>query len=145
MYEIQKDSNCLSEIRGLSAISRHSIYLPTVGGKHLQFATLPFGLSSAHRLFTKVLAPVLALLIARDLQVTGYLDDHILKDSSHSKLFANIKKLSRLFMPFGWIITFQKSALHHSLCLTYLGPILYMAQAKVFLSANKLTPSKTLC
>lgn len=51
----------------------------TVGGHYFQFVALLFGLSMAHRVFTKVLALVLGLLHTQYIPIIGYLDDLILR------------------------------------------------------------------
>ncbi|XP_040215566.1 coiled-coil domain-containing protein 134 isoform X1 [Rana temporaria] len=45
---------------------------------HLQFRALPFGLSSSPRIFTKVMAEVLAFLRLRGILIVAYLDDLLL-------------------------------------------------------------------
>lgn len=45
-------------------------------GKHFQYRALPFGLSSASRVFTKILAA--AHLCSRSVQIQVYLDDILL-------------------------------------------------------------------
>ncbi|CAJ0939659.1 unnamed protein product [Ranitomeya imitator] len=50
-----------------------------VGEEHFQFTTLPFGLATAPRVFTKVMAAVMAILHSRGLVVLPYLDDLLVK------------------------------------------------------------------
>lgn len=55
---------------------RHQRFMRlAVGDAHYQFVALPFGLASAPRVFTKVLALVLALLRQRGIAIVGYLDN----------------------------------------------------------------------
>jgi hypothetical protein len=55
-------------------------------GKMMQFCSLPFGLASAPRTFTKVLKPVMALLRRVGLKVVIYLDDLLLMNQSQQGL-----------------------------------------------------------
>ncbi|CAJ0951244.1 unnamed protein product [Ranitomeya imitator] len=50
---------------------------------HYQFTALPFGLASAPRVFTKIMAAVMALL-SRGILIIPYLDDLLIKGSSRS-------------------------------------------------------------
>ncbi|CAJ0928323.1 unnamed protein product [Ranitomeya imitator] len=52
--------------------------------EHFQFVALPFGLATAPRVFTKVMAAVMAILHARGVVVLPYLDDLLIKSPSHS-------------------------------------------------------------
>ena len=57
-------------------LKRHQRYLQfTVGQEHFQFAFLPFGLTSAPWVFTKVMAVVAAYLHRLGIPVYPYLDD----------------------------------------------------------------------
>lgn len=64
----------------------------SVEDKHFQFVVLPFGLPSASRIFTKVLASLLSFLRTLGFQVTGYQYDLLLMDSSPFQLSVNIQK-----------------------------------------------------
>ncbi|KAJ1162206.1 hypothetical protein NDU88_002679 [Pleurodeles waltl] len=50
-----------------------------VGHKHFQFTVLPFGLTSAPRVFTKVMVVVAAYLRRLGVPVFAYLEDWLLK------------------------------------------------------------------
>lgn len=74
---------------------------------------LPLVLSSAPREFTKVLAPILALLRTQGIKVTWYVDD-LLKDSSPFQLSANVHRTIQILQAFRWVIGFQKSAFQNA-------------------------------
>lgn len=87
-----------------------------------KFVSLPFSLSSAPRVFIKILASLLVLLTTQGIQATGYLDDLLLNDASPSQLLVNVQKTIHLLQ-----------------ALEYLGLILDMSQAqkiKFFLSRS---------
>ncbi|KAJ1135229.1 hypothetical protein NDU88_001673, partial [Pleurodeles waltl] len=61
----------------------HRKYLRfVVGLQHYQFAVLPFGLTSAPRVFTKVVSVVAADLRRKGIAVFPYLDDWLIKAES---------------------------------------------------------------
>lgn len=58
---------------------------------HFQFVALPFGLSTASRVVTKVLAPVLGILRTRGIiSILGYLDNLLLWEQTASLLETNV-------------------------------------------------------
>ena len=70
---------------------------------------LPLGLASAPRVFTKVLAPILALLRQRGITIVGYLDDLLLSASSGSELEEDVSITCQTLQEFGWLLNLQKS------------------------------------
>ncbi len=90
-------------------------------GVHLQYVTLPFGLTSAPKVFTKTLSPVVMALRALGVKVYAYLDDLLIVGSSveevsHS-LFLTIQYLTRA----GFVLNIKKSDLKPTQSLIYLG------------------------
>lgn len=67
--------------------------------QHLCFLRLPVelqvcGLSTAPQVFTKLLAPILLLLLCfQGIHVLGYLDDILLKEHSVQPLVAHIQRM----------------------------------------------------
>lgn len=57
-----------------------------VGEKHFWFVALPFSLSMACQVFTKVLAPVLMVLSSQGIHIVEYLDYLLLKEHSAQAL-----------------------------------------------------------
>ncbi|XP_069820999.1 uncharacterized protein [Dendropsophus ebraccatus] len=109
-----------------------------VGEEHYQFVALPFGLASAPRVFTKTMAAVMALLRARGVSVTPYLDDILVKapsrDQNLESLHITLDTLSR----FGWLLNRPKSSLVPAQSIVFLGMRLDSVQARVFLPEDKL-------
>ena len=65
-------------------LQAHSCYLWfTVDREHFQFSVLPSGLTSAPRVFTKVIAVVAAHLRKSEVLVFPYLDNIMLMAGSH--------------------------------------------------------------
>lgn len=72
--------------------------------KHFLFVAMPFGLPSAPRMFTKVLALLLAHLRTQGTQMTSNLNNLLLKDSSPLQFLASVQKTIQLLQAFGWMI-----------------------------------------
>ena len=88
----------------------------TANGVVYQYKALPFGLSIAPRVFTKILKPVLSLLREVMIRVHAYLDDWIMRlfdpRLGHKTAYVVVQLLRML----GWLINFPKSTLvPHSL------------------------------
>ncbi|XP_073489937.1 uncharacterized protein [Aquarana catesbeiana] len=101
-----------------------------VGGTtvHLQFQALPFGLFSSPRIFTKVLAEVMAFLRLQGISVIAYLDDLLLFAACPVQLVKGL----------GWLLNLEKSSLIPSQRITYLGNLLDSTLLRVFLPAEKV-------
>ena len=83
----------------------------TANGVVYQYKALPFGLSIAPRIFTKILQPVLTLLRTALIRVHAYLDDWIMRlfdpRLGHKTAWVVVQLLRML----GWLINFPKSTL----------------------------------
>ena len=76
----------------------HQCFLQFVWeGKHYKFQCLPFGLSSAPRVFTKLLKPVVALLRQIGLRLIIYLDDMLFMHVNREQLEAMAPMIVSLF------------------------------------------------
>lgn len=100
---------------------------------------LPFGLASAPRVFTKVLAPIFALLRQRGISIVGYLDDLLLRAASAPELREDVAITMHTLQEFGWVLNLKKSVLVQTpQCLEYLGLLLDSVDARVFFPSDKL-------
>ncbi|XP_069598738.1 collagen alpha-1(I) chain-like [Ranitomeya imitator] len=102
---------------------------------HFQFTALPFGLATAPRVFTKVMAAVMAILHSRGVVVLPYLDDLLIKGPSfqacESSVHITLDSLSRL----GWLINLDKSSPVPSRRISFLGMILDTSRGAGFASS----------
>ena len=64
-----------------------------VGSQLYKFITLPNGLSSAPRIFTKLLKPVYSTLRTQGLVSNGYLDDSFLLGNSFVQSLTNVNNI----------------------------------------------------
>ena len=93
----------------------------TANGIVYQYKALPFGLSIAPRIFTKVLAPIVALLRKALIKVHAYLDDWIMRlhhQSLGSKTAFVVVDLLRML---GWVVNFPKSTLVPRIHFEFIG------------------------
>ncbi|XP_071575169.1 uncharacterized protein [Temnothorax nylanderi] len=85
------------------------------------FAALPFGLSTAPYIFTKILRPVTTYLRRRGFSSVLYLDDFLMFGSSPENCLDNVHKHIELLSSLGFIVNFKKSDLEPSTLKKYLG------------------------
>lgn len=106
-------------------------------GEHFQFTCLPQGLTSAPRVFTKMLKPVLAYLRKRGMIVSAYIDDCIFIGHSPSELASHIKFAVQLFDRLGLTIHPDKSNFKPTQKIVFLGFILDSVAMTVTLDTKK--------
>jgi ribonuclease HI len=103
-------------------IPSHRKYLRfAVGGQHFQYRVLPFGLTSAPRVFTKVLAPIVAEARRAGLFIYPYLDDWLMRALSFSGTMSTIRFVALALMKRGWLINVPKSILFPTQSLIFIG------------------------
>lgn len=90
-------------------------------GQLYEFNCLPFGLSTAPFVFTKLMKPVIGLLRSKGLLSVIYLDDFLLIGHSRETCLDNIHQTERLLKELGFVINYKKSILNPSKQITFLG------------------------
>lgn len=86
-----------------------------------EFNALPFGLSSAPHIFTKVMKIVVAYLRERGYKSVVYLDDLLCIGSNYNSCLKNVKNTRSLLECLGFIINDEKSILTPSQSCHFLG------------------------
>lgn len=94
------------------------------GGKMYHFNALPFGLTSAPRIFTKILKPVFSNFRDNGHEGFAYLDDSFIIGRTLAECQEAIDFLSNSFVELGFKIHEEKSVLKSTKMLTFLGYIL---------------------
>ena len=89
-----------------------------------EFAVLPNGLSSAPRIFTKVLKPVYAHLRKLGFVASAYIDDSFLMAGSYDTCFDNVRVTKQVLESVGFSINFAKSMLTPRQKMEHLGFVL---------------------
>ena len=86
-----------------------------------EFACLPFGLSSAPRVVTKLMKPVVAQLRKRGVRLIIYLDDILIMAETETLAKHHAQTTCNLLEALGFVINFQKSILVPSKEMEFLG------------------------
>ncbi|XP_078497067.1 uncharacterized protein LOC144753171 [Lissotriton helveticus] len=117
----------------IPVLPAHRRYLRfMVGHEHFQFTVLPFGLTSAPRVFTKVMAVVAAHLRRLGVSVFPYLDDWLLKAGSPQTVVSHLQTTADLLHQLGFSINVPKSHLCPSQKLLFIGAVLDSARFRVY-------------
>ena len=93
-------------------------------GTVYQFKALCFGLSTAPQVFTRVMAPVSAILHSLGIRMRRYLDDWLVQSSSRESLLEDLQTVLHLCQELGIGINPQKSNLIPSQVVQYLGVVI---------------------
>ena len=124
----------------VAVVAHHQQYLRFhFGGQAYQYVTLPFGLTSAPRVFTKILAPLLAWLRTRGIHVCAYLDDLIIVGRSPRETRQFTSLVAETLISAGFILNLKKSELQPSQDLVYIGGRLRPDLGMVFLPEDRLS------
>ena len=113
-------------------------------GKLYEFQVLPFSLSSAPRVFTRVMKAPIAFLRRLAFRNVVYLDDFCLTNSegnARSKTLATAWFLSKL----GYVINWKKSSVHPTQREEFLGFVIDTIQLMIFLPPEKVLKITALC
>lgn len=86
-----------------------------------EFTCMPFGLSTAPYIFTKLLKPVMTYLRDKDITCVNYLDDFLIIGQTFMQCQENTKIAVNLLESLGFVINYFKSSLTPSQRHTYLG------------------------
>ena len=93
-----------------------------VGSRTFEFRVLPFGITSAPRVFTKMMAPVTESIRRMiGLYNCAFLDDFLGKDQDRSYLESKSRAMTEFMTRIGLIINWEKSELEPTQDLTYIG------------------------
>lgn len=99
--------------RSLAVNPAHCKYLRfAYANCHYQYWAMPFGLSSAPRTFTKLLAVITAAVCMVPVHILCYLEDILILSSNPSQAVANAEGVTHAFQHHGFTINLAKSHLH---------------------------------
>ena len=93
-------------------------------GHVFQFKALCFGLSTAPQVFSRVMAPVSAILHFMGIRMRRYLDDWLVQSSSRESLLRDLQIVLDLCHELGIVVNPQKSHLVPSRVVQYLGVVI---------------------
>ena len=95
-----------------------------VSGQVYQFKALCFGLSTAPQVFTRVMAPVSAMLHRAGIHIRRYLDDWLIQASSRAQVLQALNTGLHLCHQLGIFVNWEKSHLEPAQRVIYLGVLL---------------------
>ncbi|VEN60618.1 unnamed protein product [Callosobruchus maculatus] len=102
--------------------NRHKKYLRfRFKGSIYEYNCLPFGLSCAPQVFTKILRPVIYHLRKNGFLSVNYLDDFLLLGKTRKECALNTRETIRLLEHLGFLINYKKSALNPDRICKFLG------------------------
>ena len=93
-------------------------------GNVYQFSALCFGLSTAPQVFSRVMAPVSAILHSWGIRMRRYLDDWLVQSSSRESLLHDLQVVLNLCREMGIVVNPAKSHLEPSQVIQYLGAVI---------------------
>lgn len=113
--------------------------------KYYVCTVLPFGLSTACYVFTKVLRPLVKHVRAQGIRLVLYLDDGIVVVKDSQPIASGISnKVQQVLTAAGLIINIEKSSFEPSLQATWLGFDIDLALGIISIPQNKISNLKTL-
>ena len=110
-----------------------------------QFTCLPNGLSSAPRIFTKILKPVLATLHTMGHISTAHIDDCYLQGKTCSQCLENVMDSIILFDSLGFVVHPNKSTLVPTQEIVTLGFMINSVKMTIRLTTDKAISQKKDC
>lgn len=110
----------------------------------LQLTALPFGLSSAPKMFATVSNWIAEILRARGFRILVYLDDFLLVNQDQQTLVSQVAETLSLLKTLGWHVNYNKSILEPSHEVEYLGLIWNTQENKIKLPGKKAMKIKLI-
>jgi hypothetical protein len=101
-----------------------------VEGQAFQFICLPFGLSTAPRVFTLIAKAVAAYLKRKGINICIYLDDWLIYGSSKTEVLSATQTVVQEVRRLGFLVNIQKSNLVPSQLPVYLGAVLDLKRGR---------------
>ena len=111
-------------------------------GRVYQFKALPFGLSPAPWLFTKVVAEVKAMVHGQGIQLHQFLDDWLVKASTFEECSRLVPLVVQLVQSLGWLVNFGKSDLIPRQVFNFIGTHYDLVDYTVFPTEENLAKLK---
>ena len=107
--------------------------------KYFQFAVLPFGLSSAPYLFTKLLRPILTSWRSNGIPMAIFLDDCLGGGFNAIKAKINILTVRAYLTRYGFLINEDKSLWEPVQVITWLGTVLVTSQGLISVTDRRIS------
>ena len=102
-----------------------------IQGRSYQFKALPFGLSTAPMEFTVVAKEVKLMALQKGIRTHQYLDDWLVRASTHDTCLQHIQTLVTLCQELGWLVNKEKSELVPKQVFNFVGYQFDLKEGKV--------------
>ena len=102
-----------------------------IQGQSYQFKALPFGLSTAPMEFTVVAKEVKLMALQRGIRTHQYLDDWLVRATSHQTCLQHTQTLVALCRELGWLVNEEKSELEPKQVFNFVGYHFDLREGKV--------------
>jgi len=130
-------------------IAMHVLSLPFLTfyflNVYYQFTCLPQGLSSAPRIFTKVIRVILTFLRRQNIRIAAWIDDFLMASSSLSLCQDQAFQTIRTFEELGFVPNLEKSQLSPSQRIYHLGLIWDSVEFSVSVPQDKIELVRQKC
>ena len=100
-------------------------------GRSYQFKALPFGLSTAPMEFTVVAKEVKLMALQRGIRIHQYLDNWLIRATSHQTCPQHTETLVALCRELGWLVNKEKSELKPKQVFNFVGYQFDLREGKV--------------
>ena len=100
-------------------------------GRSYQFKALPFGLSTAPMEFTVVAKEVKLMALQKGIRIHQYLDDWLVRASTHHTCLQHTQTLVTLCQELGWLVNKEKSELVPKQVFNFVGYQFDLKEGKV--------------
>jgi hypothetical protein len=114
-------------------------------GQSYQFKSLPFGLATAPRTFTKVLRPVVSHLRSMGIRLIIYLDDILILSQSAETLRAHMRTVAQQLECLGFRLNMKKCEWEPTQLIEFLGFLVDSVSMKLSLPENKVHQIQKEC
>ena len=114
-------------------------------GQSFEFQTLPFGLASAPRIFTKLLRPVTAAMRRKGIRLLVYLDDILVMAEGRETLRRHLSEVAETLSKLGFVINTKKSIFEPTQEIEFLGFIVDSKTMHLLLPQEKVDKVKKSC
>ena len=92
-----------------------------IQGQTYQFKALPFGLSTAPMEFTIIAKEVKLMAIHKGIRIHQYLDDWLVRATSHQACLQHTQVLVKMCQRLGWLVNVEKSELEPKQVFNFVG------------------------
>ena len=110
-----------------------------------QFRSVPFGLATAPRTFTKLMKPMVIQMRNRDVRLIVYLDDILILAQSTQLLRAHMKMVAQMLESLGFKLNLKKCEWEPSQCIEFLGFLVNSTSMTISLPLTKLQKVQKEC